>query len=245
MTDFEYYRAAKTFYEAGAIFQEATKSPDHPKGFSASKASEVLIAAVTNTWLKKHYGNAHITLDTAATGKDGFLSYDGGPASSTHAVEIKSSKGTQFLFGRKFLPSNSTHHKTDKETDPKVCEFEQHVMVVMGQFSDNKLNCLYITHGPEVMKRLAKELENDTQRDSYKPDNRGELRIFTATQPVAVAGKENAKGARKASCTGLNNLAETCFPYTSSALDFRNENWIKVLKDDELKVIVQELESSN
>lgn len=229
MTNSKYYKAAKAFFDAGIIFQKDTN-------ISAHKASEVLIAAVTNTWLQKHHGAAHITLTTAATGIDGFLSYDAQPASAGHAVEIKSSKGQQFLFGRHFLPKYSVHH----EADDRECAFDKHIMVIMGQINKdtNTLTCLYIAHGRNVMNELSRELDKDTKRKSYKPDIRGELRIFTLNQ------KDGGRSERQEECIGLNKLSEQ-FEYKSSGTDFQNANWIKVLKGDELKVIIQELESSN
>jgi hypothetical protein len=229
MTNSEYYKAAKALFDAGIIFQKETN-------ISAHKASEVLIASVTNTWFQEHHGAAHIRLETGATGIDGLLSYDAQPASVNHAVEIKSSKGKQFLFGRHFLPKYSVHH----EADDGECAFDKHMMVIMGQINKdtNTLTCLYIAHGRNVMNELSKELDKDTKRKSYKPDNRGELRIFTENQ------KEGGRSGRKEECIGLNKLSEK-FEYKSSGTDFQNADWIKVLKGDELKAIIKKLDTSN
>ncbi len=168
----------------------------------------------------------------------GVLFFEGEPT-SPHAVEIKSGTGSAFMFTRKFLPTSGAHEISNNSSEPHHSAFYDHAMVIFGVINkeSSELRCLYIAYGPDVMKRLANELENDADRGSYKPESVEELSIFTSTRKV--------RGERRSPCVGLADLAAHPFKYTPSGSDFQNTNWIKVLEGKELEAIIEELESSN
>jgi hypothetical protein len=162
-----YIRDALQCMQAAAHFEKTTQ-------FGASKANELLAAAIVNRWLAKKAFGWRIELSSRPRGVDGTL-----VGSGMHAqdVEFKSSKQTSSEF--QFAPD---------------FPFSTHGCVVMTEFIDGHPRRMFIAHGPKTMEELKERLEADADRISYNRERGDRLRLFASSRNADTRRQSPIKG---------------------------------------------------